>query len=390
MSCAWFKQKSHSGELGHKLVAVQICKKYCRVQKSASQPLATALVHTVQAGYSNLLRILNHGGKQAIMATSVTKDLGKSKQQRPSKKARVTNEPSLKQEKAKTTKTLVDEHVSATKKPSEKGKEKLKTASNPPIHISQDTQNKPLADTFIVVAGSYEKLLYGLEGRFVDEDGKPSLTPTLTPVFIFAAHVSSVKAVAASPTGGKWLATGSSDEIIKIWDLRRRKEVGGLIQHEGMLSVCENPLDLVYTSSLGSITYLDFPTRSYLVSASEDGTICLFRSRDWILLRALKGHKGRVNCVAVHPSGKLALSVGKDRYLRMWDLMRGKGSANTKIGKGQKSKSYLSVTYALAEGEIVRWSPKGDKFVVLSMSTIDIYSTVTNVFRTIQGLSSSF
>jgi protein MAK11 len=46
------------------------------------------------------------------------------------------------------------------------------------------------------------------------------------------------------------------------------------------------------------------------------------------------GHKGRVNSVAVHPSGKVALSVGKDRTLRMWDLMRGKGCASTKIGKG--------------------------------------------------------
>ena len=48
----------------------------------------------------------------------------------------------------------------------------------------------------------------------------------------------------------------------------------------------------------------------------------------------MKGHKARVNAVAVHPSGKLALSVGKDRTLRMWDLMRGTGCASTKIGKG--------------------------------------------------------
>ncbi|KAG6381767.1 hypothetical protein JVT61DRAFT_373 [Boletus reticuloceps] len=48
-----------------------------------------------------------------------------------------------------------------------------------------------------------------------------------------------------------------------------------------------------------------------------------------------KGHKGRVNSVAIHPSGKVALSVGHDKTLRMWDLMRGKGSASTKLGKGE-------------------------------------------------------
>ena len=92
---------------------------------------------------------------------------------------------------------------------------------------------------------------------------------------------------------------------------------------------------------LGSITHLSFPTRSHLISASEDGTICIFRARDWSLLRSMKGHKGRVNSVAVHPSNKIALSVGKDRTLRMWDLMRGKGSASTKLGKGRMPKFIL-------------------------------------------------
>jgi protein MAK11 len=85
----------------------------------------------------------------------------------------------------------------------------------------------------MVVAGTYEKLLYGLHGTFTDEDGNSSSKPKLKPVFIFPAHIAGIKAVAASPEGGKWLASGSSDEIIKVWDLRRRKEIGGLLQHEG-------------------------------------------------------------------------------------------------------------------------------------------------------------
>ena len=47
--------------------------------------------------------------------------------------------------------------------------------------------------------------------------------PTLKPIFIFPAHVACVKAVAASPEGGKWLATGSTDEIIKVWDLTKER-----------------------------------------------------------------------------------------------------------------------------------------------------------------------
>jgi len=82
--------------------------------------------------------------------------------------------------------------------------------------------------SFIVVAGSYEKLLYGIEGTYAPG----AETPSFKPIFIFPAHLACVKAVAASP-GGKWLATGSEDEFVKVWDLRRRKEVGSLSQHTG-------------------------------------------------------------------------------------------------------------------------------------------------------------
>lgn len=86
---------------------------------------------------------------------------------------------------------------------------------------------------------------------------------------------------------------------------------------------------------IGSITSLVFPTRSHLLAASEDATISLFRTRDWALLRSLKGHSGRVNCIDVHPSGKVALSVGKDKTLKMWDLMRGRGAASLALGVGE-------------------------------------------------------
>ncbi|CAE6468432.1 unnamed protein product [Rhizoctonia solani] len=219
--------------------------------------------------------------------------------------------------------------------------------------VSDSAATSP--STFKIVVGTYEKLLYGLEGHVVDEpESKDKFSITLTPIFIFPAHVACVRAVAASPQGGKWLATGSTDEIVKVWDLRRRKEVGGLVQHQG------------------SITRLSFPSRSHLLSASEDGTLALFSTRDWALLRTLKGHKGKVNDVSMHPSGKLALSVGKDRTLRMWDMMRGKGSASTKLGK---------------EGELVRWSVSGKMFVVQAGSTLEIFQTDMTLLHTITHAS---
>jgi protein MAK11 len=78
-----------------------------------------------------------------------------------------------------------------------------------------------------------------------------------------------------------------------------------------------------------------------MFSASEDGMINVFQVKDWIPVRTLKGHKGRVNSIAIHPSLKVALSVGKDKVLRMWDLSKGKSVASVKIGKGWSFPSVL-------------------------------------------------
>lgn len=101
-------------------------------------------------------------------------------------------------------------------------------------HVPKPSSSPALPSSFVVAAGSYEKLLYGLDGTVTSSESGYQIR--LKPVFIFPAHVSSIRAVAASPNGGKWLATGSSDEIIKVWDLARRKEIGGLMQHQGMCS----------------------------------------------------------------------------------------------------------------------------------------------------------
>ncbi|KAL1739525.1 hypothetical protein HDZ31DRAFT_68843, partial [Schizophyllum fasciatum] len=118
--------------------------------------------------------------------------------------------------------------------PSVKAKGKAKATA-----AADDAAPTPLPTSFKVVAGSYEKLLYGLQGTVSPADPESSTRKyqiDLKPLFIFPAHVSCIKAVAASPQGGKWLATGSADEIIKVWDLRRKKEIGGLMHHEGSVT----------------------------------------------------------------------------------------------------------------------------------------------------------
>ena len=151
-----------------------------------------------------------------------------------------------------------DTHAKAgpTLKPPSKSKGKqpegaasAKTHPSPKPKEDQTRPNighsiSPPPTAFKLVTGSYEKLLYGLEGSITPGEGDGDrISVTLKPIFIFPAHVSCVKAISGSPMGGKWLATGSADEIVKVWDLRRRKEVGGLMQHEGefLIILCVPP-----------------------------------------------------------------------------------------------------------------------------------------------------
>ncbi|WFD34783.1 Protein mak11 [Malassezia cuniculi] len=191
-----------------------------------------------------------------------------------------------------------------------------------------------------IVAGSYERLLYGLIAIPSRRNGE--LAVTIEPQFVFPAHVSSIRAVACAGVDSKWLVTGGTDETIKVWDMRRLIAVGALMGHEG------------------SIMSLSFPSRTFMLSASEDSTINLYRTRDWSLLRTLRGHTGRVNAAVAHPSGRLALSVGADKTIRMWDLMRGVGAASVKIG---------------VEADQIRWNANGDRFAVLALRQVMVFAT---------------
>jgi protein MAK11 len=177
-----------------------------------------------------------------------------------------------------------------------------------------------------IVAGSYERLLYGLdvtptsatplqEGEV--KNGKDM--HTITPSFIYPSHLSCIKTLASS---GPFLASGSTDEHIKLYSTATNRELGTLLlQHSG------------------TITHLEFYKNQCLVSASEDGTIGVYRCSDWERLKILSGHKGPVNWVAIHPSGKLGLSVGRaDGALKCWDLVRGLCARSSRLERGNANR----------------------------------------------------
>ncbi|KAH3696876.1 hypothetical protein DPMN_084356 [Dreissena polymorpha] len=197
-----------------------------------------------------------------------------------------------------------------------------------------------------IVVGTYDDVVLGYRVVNVAEDVQIEAS------FTDNCHSGCVKCIAASEKG--ILATGSTDETIRLLNLRKMRELGSLVHHNG------------------SVTSLQFH-RGFLFSTSDDGTLCLWRAFTWECMRTFKGHKSEVNCVSVHPSGKLALTVGKDKTLHTWNLITGRSAYISNIRKS---------------AELVCWSPNGDYYVIVINNEIDVYSVETaEVCSTIKASS---
>ncbi|XP_037085435.1 p21-activated protein kinase-interacting protein 1-like isoform X2 [Pollicipes pollicipes] len=189
-----------------------------------------------------------------------------------------------------------------------------------------------------VICGTYEEFVVGYQLFTYSGDEK---VHQFEQTFADHSHTASVRAVAC---GGDLLASGGADEIVKLYSMRRRTEMGQLMEHQG------------------TITCLQFHGRHHLLSGSEDGRVAVVRVDNWQREKYLGGHRGGVTALAVHPSGRLALTSGRDRKLLTWDLVRGRVAFRTNLK---------------AAAEFVLWSPDGSTYAVGVQGRCDVYSVAT-------------
>lgn len=192
----------------------------------------------------------------------------------------------------------------------------------------------------VCAAGSYEG---GLHGWLVEEDGSLALR------FSFAAHHGCIRAVAFLPSR-RLLVSGGDDEVLRIFSLRSMKQLGEAGAQQGTL------------------TALCFCGSCHCLSASSDGTICVWRVSDWSRVHVLGGHKGSVLSVASHPSGRMALSTGVDRTLRLWDLTRG-------------CCSFITRTKGAAQ--LARWSLDGGRYLSAVAGRVEVRDVAAAAAETV-------
>jgi WD40 repeat protein len=123
---------------------------------------------------------------------------------------------------------------------------------------------------------------------------------------MFRGPSSGVGPVAISPAATHALS-GSSDRIVRLWDLSKNDCACALAGHTGTVN------DVCFT-----------PDGRYGLSASEDGTLRLWDLVAGTGVRPFHGHSSWVSCVAPSPDGRFAISGGRDKTLRLWDLASGR------------------------------------------------------------------
>ncbi|XP_054285848.1 p21-activated protein kinase-interacting protein 1-like [Macrosteles quadrilineatus] len=194
---------------------------------------------------------------------------------------------------------------------------------------------------FEVIVGTYEEFVLGYQFYLNDD----KCTGELSQAFATHSHRASVRSVASH---GKLVVSGGADETINIYNMFTRRECGMLMEHNG------------------TITSLSFtPDGSHLISTSEDGSIKIFRQGSWQMEKVWpNAHKGTaVTSLSVHPSGKMALSVGKDHTLRTWNLVKGRPAYTTNLYSRCR------------QLEQVVWSPEGTLFAIPMDCKVEVTST---------------
>jgi len=130
-----------------------------------------------------------------------------------------------------------------------------------------------------------------------------SLLPEIIPQ---TGHSAKILALTSSPDG-RWLASGSWDSTVKVWEVATGRELRTLRGHGG-------PVLAVAVSADGR----------WLASGSHDRIVKVWEVETGRDVRTLSGHTNQVLAVAISPDGRWVASGGYDRTMRLWEVATGR------------------------------------------------------------------
>ena len=129
----------------------------------------------------------------------------------------------------------------------------------------------------------------------------------LIPNKTLIGHSDNVVSVNYSPDG-QFLASGSYDDTIKIWDAKTGREIRTIQGHYGFTNISYSP-DGQFLAS-GSII-------------DDTDTIKIWDAKTGREIRTIQGHSSFTNTVSYSPDGKFLVSGDDDGNIEIWDAERG-------------------------------------------------------------------
>ncbi len=180
-----------------------------------------------------------------------------------------------------------------------------------------------------------------------------------------------VKTIAISPHLSI-VATGSEDTTIRLWNIDTGAEIGVLTGHQ---------------KAVDSIIF--HPHHSgLLVSGDRAGQIKLWQANPVEELMTINSHQSKVNCLAISPDGRLIISGGSDKTIKIWLLRL---TDDRSIDCLATLKAHQLAVNGLAfnpiEAEVAFASVSSDRRVILwgmeSKTPLDILTAHTQAVKTL-------
>ncbi len=135
----------------------------------------------------------------------------------------------------------------------------------------------------------------------------------------FKGHTSDVLSVCFSPDG-KYLATGSVDNSVKIWNTETGNVMRTLTGHQYSVYSDYSDYSVYSVYSVNSVCFS--PDGKTLASVNYQ-EIKIWNTETGQEIRTLTGHTSFVNSVCFSPDGKYLASGSRDNFVKIWNTETG-------------------------------------------------------------------